>query len=143
MYAAFSYKGIPRPRCRRAQPISVSIRQHTSAYVIHLGRDAGARSRSPLAARCCRRAATGAAIPGLVRLYIRPRCQYLYFCTSKASKARCCRRAETGLVRLYVRPRCQYLYFCTSKASKARCCRRAETGAARACQGSPAAACFT
>ena len=37
-----------------------------------LGRDAGARSLSPLAARCCRRAATGAAMPGLVRLSSAP-----------------------------------------------------------------------
>jgi hypothetical protein len=96
----------------------VRIRQHTSAYVIYLGRDAGARSLSPLAARCCRRDETGAAMPGLVRLYIRPRCQYMYLCTSTASKARCCRRAEAGaampgLVRLYIFTRLAGVSICT------------------------------
>jgi hypothetical protein len=40
------------------------------------------------------------------------RCQYLYFCTSKASKL------QSKLSARPPRKRCQYLYFCTSKASK-------------------------
>jgi hypothetical protein len=47
-------------------------------------------------------------------------CQYLYFCTSKASKRGTCttRVRGGGATRLC----CQYLYFCTSKASKRGTC---------------------
>ena len=46
--------------------------------------------------------------------------QYLYFCTSNASKLRC---SVTSGGQREERFRClsQYLHFCTSKASKLRC----------------------
>ena len=49
------------------------------------------------------------------------RCQYLYFCSSKASKLRMehVRQAAPGAYELR---RCQNLYFCTSKASKLSTC---------------------
>jgi hypothetical protein len=54
------------------------------------------------------------------------RCQYLYFCTSKASKLRICtrpHRRHRSVEELQLQ-RCQYLYFCTGKASKLRICAR-------------------
>jgi hypothetical protein len=41
-------------------------------------------------------------------------CQYLHFCTSKASKG----TVDEAFLGRALRLRCQYLHFCTSKASK-------------------------
>ena len=65
-------------------------------------------------------------------------CQYLHFCTSKASKVSMCVAAQCLAAHLNaaiaaqqaVWSVCQYLYFCTSKTSKVSMCVAAQCLAA-------------
>jgi hypothetical protein len=128
--------------CRRI------VRQHTSAYAsirTSAYASAGAAIMRKLVQRApsmCRRIVysrhrrvvltilpSGEAVRPHIRLATRLLCQYLYFCTSKASKQRSQSKRvvfdnlalRRGSAAPHQAPRvCQYLYFCASKVSKLR-----------------------
>jgi hypothetical protein len=80
---------------------------------------------------CTSKASVPVQLPaaGISNWHLLQQRQYLYFCTSKASKLSTCEVVRTGRILLEVAPflpeqLCQYLYFCTSKASKLSTCSR-------------------
>jgi hypothetical protein len=94
----------------------VSIRQHTSAYVSirqHTSAFVSIRQHTSASWSSCAKS---------LNPIVCPLCQYLYFCTSKAStfvpvkqvnKLSTCPPSQNSIRSKM----CQYLYFCTSKAS--------------------------
>jgi hypothetical protein len=63
----------------------------------------------------------------LVSVFVLFRCQYLYFCTRKANNVGVCDVCER-LVSVFLLFMCHYLYFCTSKASKVSTCASKSSG---------------